>query len=203
MPVRLIAGALASLAIVQVSLVAARSSARPPVRAAAARPAAAEAPLPAPRMRLRLETFEPGVTFRSRSVIAPLRLPGVPRAVSLRGVPPRVRAALRAAVTALGVDYRWAGATPNGFDCSGLTMWAWAHAGVRLPHNSAAQRASLPAVSRGSLRPGDLLFFYSPVSHVAMYVGRGLMIDAVTSRDQVVLQPVWWDSYVGAARPRL
>ncbi|MCA1727578.1 MAG: C40 family peptidase [Actinobacteria bacterium] len=112
-----------------------------------------------------------------------------------------VRRALRAAFAALGSRYVWGGTTPSsGLDCSGLTRWAWAQAGVALPHNSGAQRAALPAV-RDELRPGDLLFLYSPISHVSLYVGRGLMIDAVTSRGRVVLQPVWWDLYVGAARP--
>src|SRR5207247_430676 len=80
--------------------------------------------------------------------------------------------AVRAAYSAIGVPYKWGGSNPKeGFDCSGLTMWSWGQAGVSLPHSSAAQYAMLPHVSRGDLKPGDLLFFYSPISHVAIYVG--------------------------------
>ena len=94
------------------------------------------------------------------------------------------------------------GASPeSGFDCSGFTMWAWAHAGVYLPHSSAAQYSSLPHVSRESLQPGDLLFFYSPISHVGMYVGGGRMIHSPHTGSVVSVVPVYWDSFVGASRP--
>src|SRR5207247_7839132 len=88
--------------------------------------------------------------------------------------PPSSRAAVavHAAYSAIGVPYKWGGSSPKeGFDCSGLTMWSWGQAGVALPHSSAAQYAMLPHVSRCDLKPGDLLFFYSPISHVAIYVG--------------------------------
>jgi cell wall-associated NlpC family hydrolase len=65
-----------------------------------------------------------------------------------------------------------------GFDCSGLTMWAWAQAGVYLPHSSESQYTTLPHVPVSDMQPGDLLFFYSPISHVALYIGGGTMIHA-------------------------
>jgi cell wall-associated NlpC family hydrolase len=106
---------------------------------------------------------------------------------------PQAQAALDAAYSAIGTPYQWGGASPEtGFDCSGFTMWAWSHAGVSLPHSSAAQYSALPH---------DLLFFYSPISHVAMYVGGGRMIHSSHPGTTVGVVAVYWDSFVGAARP--
>jgi cell wall-associated NlpC family hydrolase len=113
--------------------------------------------------------------------------------------------AVRAAYSAIGVPYKWGGSNPNeGFDCSGLTMWSWAQAGVSLPHSSAAQYGVLPHVRRSELKPGDLLFFYSPISHVAMYVGGNQMIHAKHPGTTVAREPIssyYWAVYVGAGRP--
>jgi cell wall-associated NlpC family hydrolase len=115
---------------------------------------------------------------------------------------PGAQLALNAAYSVIGVPYVYAGASPEtGFDCSGLTMWAWAHAGVSLPHSSAMQYAVLPHVDKSQLQPGDLLFFYSPIHHVAMYVGGGRMIHAPHTGGHVEVIPVYWQYYVGAARP--
>ncbi len=88
--------------------------------------------------------------------------------------------AIQAARSVLGAQYVFGSADPSvGFDCSGLTMWAWAQVGVSLPHSSAMQYAVLPHVaSMSQALPGDLLFFYSPISHVALYIGGGMMIHA-------------------------
>jgi cell wall-associated NlpC family hydrolase len=115
---------------------------------------------------------------------------------------PNVQAVLDAAYSVLGVPYRWGGASPEtGFDCSGFTMWAWAHAGVSLPHSSQAQYDVLPHVSREDLQPGDLLFFYSPISHVGIYLGGGSMIHSPHTGSSVSIVPVYWEHFVGAARP--
>ena len=87
--------------------------------------------------------------------------------------------AIAAADSQIGVPYVWGTSSPgHSFDCSGLTMWAWGQAGVYLPHSSAMQAATTPDVSYSDLQPGDLVFFYSPISHVGLYVGGGMMIDA-------------------------
>ena len=110
--------------------------------------------------------------------------------------------AISAAYSVIGTPYVFGAADPNvGFDCSGLTMWAWAQAGVSLPHSSAAQYSSLPHVAQSDVQPGDLLFFYSPISHVGMYVGGGRMIHASHPGVPVQVVSVYWDSFVGAARP--
>jgi cell wall-associated NlpC family hydrolase len=80
-------------------------------------------------------------------------------------------------------------------------MWSWAHGGVSLSHSSAAQYAELPHLSRDQLRPGDLLFFYSPIHHVALYVGGGQVIEALHPGTTVLKDTPDWDNYVGAARP--
>jgi cell wall-associated NlpC family hydrolase len=117
---------------------------------------------------------------------------------------PRAKA-VAAAYSAIGVKYRWGGDNPKeGFDCSGLTMWSWRHGGVNLPHSSAAQYAATRRVSRSNLRPGDLLFFYRPISHVAMFVGDNKMIHARRSGSEVRLERItsyWWGVYVSAGRP--
>jgi cell wall-associated NlpC family hydrolase len=113
--------------------------------------------------------------------------------------------AIDAAKSVLGAPYVWGSADPSvGFDCSGLTSWAWAQAGVYLPHSSAAQYAALPHVPLSEIQPGDLLFFYSPISHVALYVGGGTMIHArhpgVDGEVQYTALSAY-DPAVGAARP--
>ncbi|MEX0650562.1 MAG: NlpC/P60 family protein [Actinomycetota bacterium] len=94
--------------------------------------------------------------------------------------PPNASAAqiaIGAADSVQGAPYVWGTAGPDTFDCSGLTSWAYAQAGVYLPHSSASQ-STYPEVPYSSAQPGDLLFFYSPVSHVALYLGNGMMIHA-------------------------
>ena len=114
------------------------------------------------------------------------------------------RIAVEAARDQIGVTYIWGTATPGvSFDCSGLTMYAWAQAGVSLPHSSAMQASVTPDVSREQLQPGDLLFFYNPISHVAIYSGGGMMVDASHPGPggEVAEDPVNWGSFIVGGRP--
>lgn len=113
----------------------------------------------------------------------------------------RASVAVAWAHKAVGAEYQWGAAGPDEFDCSGLTMWAWGHAGVSLPHSSAAQYGAVPHVSKSDLQPGDLLFFYSPISHVSIYIGGGQEIDASHEGVPVSIQTPNWGSFVGAGRP--
>ena len=85
----------------------------------------------------------------------------------------------------LGDPYVWAAAGPDAFDCSGLTQYAYAAAGIQLPHSSSMQSTMGSPVPRSALVPGDLVFFYSPVSHVGIYIGNGQMVHASTSGEPV------------------
>jgi cell wall-associated NlpC family hydrolase len=114
---------------------------------------------------------------------------------------PRAAAAIAYAEAQLGKPYQYAASGPNTYDCSGLTMMAWAAAGVSMPHYSGAQYAMFPHVPFNDLEPGDLLFWGPGGSeHVAMYIGGGLQIAATHTGDYVRIQPMGQDP-VGAARP--
>jgi cell wall-associated NlpC family hydrolase len=89
--------------------------------------------------------------------------------------------AVNTALAQVGDPYVWGAGGPNAFDCSGLTQYAYSAAGISLPHSSSSQSTMGTPVSRDQLQPGDLVFFYSPVSHVGMYIGNGQMVHASTS----------------------
>lgn len=113
----------------------------------------------------------------------------------------RAAAAIRYAMAQVGKSYVYGAAGPNAFDCSGLTMRAWGAAGVGLPHSSRAQQGSGVRVSEGQLQPGDLVFYYSPVSHVGMYIGNGLIVNAENPSSGVRVTGLHSMPYVGAVRP--
>jgi len=110
-------------------------------------------------------------------------------------------AAVAYAWAQLGKPYRYAGVGPDAYDCSGLTMMAWAQAGVSMPHGSIAQGAMFPRVPDSSLQPGDLAIYYPGHTHVGMYVGNGMTISATHTGDFVRLQPVFRDGYQYSVRP--
>lgn len=113
----------------------------------------------------------------------------------------RAAAAVQYAMAQVGDSYVYGAAGPNAFDCSGLTMMAWAQAGVGLPHSSSAQYGSGPHVAASDLRPGDLVFYYSPISHVGIYIGNGLIVHAANPGAGVRVADLYSMPYSGAVRP--
>ncbi len=122
------------------------------------------------------------------------RLPNVPASG-------RAAAAIHYAMAQVGKAYVYGAAGPNAFDCSGLTMMAWAQAGVGLPHSSSAQFSSGPRIAESNLQPGDLVFYYSPISHVGMYIGNGLIVNAENPGAGIKVTGLHAMPYVGAVRP--
>jgi peptidoglycan DL-endopeptidase CwlO len=104
----------------------------------------------------------------------------------------------------LGTPYRWAGASPSGFDCSGFVMYVYGRIGIQLPHSSAQLWSVGKPVARGDLQPGDIVFF-DGLSHVGIYIGKGRFIHSPHSGDVVRVQRLsesWYGAtYDGARRP--
>jgi cell wall-associated NlpC family hydrolase len=98
--------------------------------------------------------------------------------------------AVNTAMAQRGKPYVWAATGPNTFDCSGLVRYAYAAAGIDLPHSSRMQARIGRSVSRDDLRPGDLVAFYSPISHIGIYIGNGLMVHAPSTGDVVKVSPI-------------
>lgn len=119
----------------------------------------------------------------SGAAVSELAMPTTIRGVPISGLAGTKTAglALRAAITKIGLPYVWGAAGPNAFDCSGLVLWAYKQLGVNLPHSSAQQSQMGKPVSRANLRPGDLVFFYSPVSHEGIYLGNNKVFNAFDS----------------------
>jgi len=108
--------------------------------------------------------------------------------------------ALQAALSKRGDPYVWGAAGPGAFDCSGLVVWAFAQEGIALPHYTGDLWNAGVHIPRADLEPGDLVFFFADISHVGIYLGDGLMIDAPDFGEVVRVEPVYWAAYVGAVR---
>ncbi len=113
----------------------------------------------------------------------------------------RAARAVSFAYAALGKPYVWGATGPSAYDCSGLTQAAWRAAGVSLPRTTYTQINAGSRVSRSQLAPGDLVFFYSGVSHVGIYIGDGKMIHAPRPGAPVRVAPIDQMPFAGAARP--
>nr|WP_179663963.1 NlpC/P60 family protein [Nocardioides panaciterrulae] len=131
---------------------------------------------------------------RSSTVRTPVATTSVPASG-------RAGAAVSFAMAQVGEAYVYGAAGPSAWDCSGLTMVAWAQAGVSLPHSSSAQYSSGPHVSESELQPGDLVFYYQPISHVGMYIGNGMIVNAENPSVGVKVTSLHSMPYVGAVRP--
>jgi cell wall-associated NlpC family hydrolase len=101
----------------------------------------------------------------------------------------------------VGKPYVYGGSGPDSFDCSGLTAWAWRAGGVSLPHSATAQYNAIPHVAFSDLQPGDLLFFYSDIHHVAIYVGGGQIVEASQTGTPVKYSSASRPPFYGAGRP--
>ena len=123
-------------------------------------------------------------------------LPATPGAPSARAAE-----AVAFAYRALGLPYVWGATGPNAYDCSGLTQAAWRAAGVSLPRTTYTQINAGTRVPESELRPGDLVFFYSGVSHVGIYIGNGEMIHAPHPGAPVRIAPIAQMPFAGATRP--
>jgi cell wall-associated NlpC family hydrolase len=119
--------------------------------------------------------------------------------------PPPQRAPRSAIVSVarkyLGARYVWGATGPQTFDCSGFTSYVYRQVGVSIPRVSRDQINAGERVSRKDLAPGDLVFFGSPIHHVGMYIGGGMMIHAPSTGDVVKISPAFRSNYVGACRP--
>lgn len=98
--------------------------------------------------------------------------------------------AVQAALSRVGKPYVWGGSGPGVFDCSGLIMWSYQQVGRSMPHSSQAQDGLGRHIARGELQPGDLVTYYSGVSHVGMYIGNGMVVHAPTYGQPVTVAPI-------------
>jgi cell wall-associated NlpC family hydrolase len=157
--------------------------------AGAASPTSTPAPTP---------TGGPGTTATTRPVAPPTPPPPTnpPPPSSSRGA-----TAVAYARAQLGKPYVFAAAGPDTFDCSGLTMAAWAAAGVRMPHYSGSQATMFPKVGWDQLQPGDIVVFYDDLHHVGLYIGGGQMIHAPQTGDVVKIAPAWRTTFQWGVRP--
>ncbi|PSM38370.1 hypothetical protein C6Y14_37255 [Streptomyces dioscori] len=109
--------------------------------------------------------------------------------------------ALRYAVAQIGKPYEWGAEGPDSYDCSGLTSQAWTDAGRPIPRTSQEQWAELPRVPLPDLRPGDLVVYFPEATHVAMYLGDGLVIQAPRPGSKIKVSPLAANPILGAVRP--
>jgi cell wall-associated NlpC family hydrolase len=150
----------------------------------------------AERERLRQEAEDAARRARSQRPSRTGDRPSYPVPGSGRG-----KIALEYAMNQLGDPYVWGADGPSSFDCSGLTMAAWRQAGVSLSHSSSGQYDEGQHVSKSELEPGDLVFYYSPIHHVAIYAGGGRIIHAPHEGASVEYADLDSMPYAGANRP--
>ncbi len=109
--------------------------------------------------------------------------------------------AVRTGLAHVGNAYVYGANGPTAWDCSSFTQMAWKSAGVSIPRTAAMQSNAIKKVSKNELQPGDLLFYYAPIGHVAMYTGNGKVVEASTPQQGVSTRNVYWTGFAGAGRP--
>jgi cell wall-associated NlpC family hydrolase len=169
------------------------SPAQPPGPAAPPTLPAALAPIAARSLAVAVLPSEPLWPALTPNAPAPAEAAAQPTPAPVSAPPPppsKGALALATAMSVRGTPYVWGGTGPRGFDCSGLMYWAFQKVGVALPRTSSAQSVIGQPVSRDQLQPGDLVFFYSSVSHVGIYVGDGMVLHAPQSGDVVKISPL-------------
>ncbi len=175
-----------------------RLSGAPAAAAPATVPATTAAPTPAattPKPAATTPSTAPAPTTTAAPIILNIVSPAPPVLAS-------AGTAVAAALSQLGVPYVAFALSPGrAFDCSGLTAYAWAQAGVSLPHQSGMQFAATTTIAKDAAQPGDLLFFHSPISHVSIYIGNGRMIHAPSAGSVVQTAAVNWGNVVAVGRP--
>jgi cell wall-associated NlpC family hydrolase len=166
------------------------------------------------------DVADPGVPAPSVPAPAPAPAPAPPTQSPGPGSSSAAQTAINAGMRYIGTPYAWGGGGTRGpgpgqdpdrgvigFDCSGLTQYAYAKAGIAIPRNSRAQYSSLPKVGRAALRPGDLVFWAtdpsrpSTIHHVAIYLGGDRILEAPESGKTVRTTAMRWGYYAGAVRP--
>jgi len=122
-------------------------------------------------------------------------------AVAAAAAPAAVRtSAMQKALGKIGSPYRYGAAGPNAFDCSGLVNWAYRGSGKSLPRSSREMSRVGTPVSKAALQPGDLVFFYRPVSHVGIYIGNGKIVHASSRKSPVKISDINRMSFNSARR---
>jgi cell wall-associated NlpC family hydrolase len=149
---------------------------------------AALPPMPAPPPPDAAPPADPGILAAPPEGIPPGDV--APPGAAPGGGSPEAATVIQAALSRIGSPYSWGGSGPGQFDCSGLVMWSFQQAGVSLPHSSQALAQGGQPVSMDQIQPGDLVTYYSDASHVAIYIGDGMMVHASTFGVPVRVAPV-------------
>ncbi|WP_308283255.1 C40 family peptidase [Pseudonocardia nigra] len=157
----------------------------PATTASAATPALAAPVAPASAAPAAVPAAPVSVPVKPVALAAPVHKPAAPAAPTAA-----TASAVQNALSKLGAPYRWGAEGPNAFDCSGLIQWAFKNAGISLPRTSRAQAGVGTPVAKSDLRPGDLVFFYQPVSHAGIYIGDGKIVHASNRKDPVKISEV-------------
>ncbi|MGF0170749.1 NlpC/P60 family protein [Streptomyces sp. Marseille-Q5077] len=150
--------------------------------------------------RARLQSANGGTDRAARSSTDTRDALTAPGSATTQAPNARAASAISYAYSKLGSPYVWGATGPNAFDCSGLTQAAYRSAGLSLPRTTYAQIDAGRRVSRSELLPGDLVFFYSGISHVGLYIGNGQMIHAPNPSAPVRVAPLDEMPFAGATR---